>query len=174
MKRGTCEVCGKPIPDTAGPRAVTCGAACSRKRNSLRELERYRSIRDTEAWRATRAEYLAKLRDRRSADPAFDEEIRAANRAATARWLAAVKADPARVAEYRARRQAQRDAMTPEQRAAERATKRGWYASLSREERVRIYYAARALRALERVQGIAADLEQRATTTTPKPDPSHG
>lgn len=174
MTRGPCRVCGQPIPDTAGPRAATCGKACSCELNRRRERERYQAIRDTETWRAKRAEYLNILRDRRNGAPEFDEAYRAARRAANARWRAAVKADPQRVAEFRARRQALRDAMTPERRAAERATKRAWYASLSRAERVRIYYAAQALRALERLQGIAADLGRRAGAQTHKPDTSHG
>ncbi|MFT3758418.1 DUF2116 family Zn-ribbon domain-containing protein [Thauera sp.] len=161
-KHRMCRVCGNQIPLDAGPRALTCSERCSLEFHRQRERERYYLERDTDRWRAVREEYLARLHERRASDSAFDAQIRAAQRQANVRLRAAIKADPIRAAEYKARRQAQRDAMTPEQRAAERARSRAWYASLSREEKVRIYYTARAMRALERMQAIGDELARRA------------
>ena len=159
-----CEFCGHPFGPERGPAAKTCSPECERKRNAEKEKARYYKVRDSETWRAVRREYLDRLRERRASDPAFNAALRAAQREANARLRAAMRADPVRAAEYKARRQALRSAMTVEQRAAERATQRAWYASLSREDKVRIYYIARGMRALERMQAIGAELIRRAQT----------
>lgn len=58
-----CEWCGNPIGAERGPAAKTCSPECSLDRNSARERVRYGRVKDTQAWKATRADYLERLRD---------------------------------------------------------------------------------------------------------------
>lgn len=111
----------------------------------------------TPEWQATRADYLQRLRARMDSDPDYAERMRLAHRQAAQRWLAALDAEPVRLAAYRARKAAWWRSLAPGRREANQA----WYAGLSREERVLYYYEARAARALERRQALADELVRR-------------
>lgn len=153
-----CPICGQPIPERPrgsrhGHPSKACSEACRIERKRRRERERYRAVKDKPEWKTTRAEYLRKLRARLDAAPEFAAIFRAEAAARTREWNARIRAsDPARheamKAEKRAERATWRERLIADPAAweAHKARCRAWYASLSPEDRERIYYAPRRQR----------------------------
>ena len=140
-----CEVCGAWINAQPGQQSPTCSEACRKVRAARRERERYQRVKDTPAWRTTRATYLQLLKDRASGEPEFARVYWAFKRAAQLAWLTRANADPAkREALLQAKREQaaawRADLRTnPAAYLAHLQAARDWYASLSAAERDRIY-----------------------------------
>lgn len=151
-----CPICGAPIPERPrgsrhGNPPKTCSEACRRKRASIRERERYARVKDSSAWKETRAAYLVKLKERLARDPEFAVIFRAEAAARKKEWAAKIRAtDPARHEAIKSAKRAERAAWRralesdPEAWEAHKAKCRAWYASLSEDERDRIFRKPRA------------------------------
>lgn len=154
--RPPCEICGALIPRKRGMPAKTCGAECAAEHNRRRERERYHQIKDTPEWRATRADYLQRLKARLAADPALAEQLRERHRAALQRYRVALEKDPERLEAYRAKQRAWWGNATPEQRERNRARSLEWYRSLTPEERQIYIYDRRRERAQQWLEMASA------------------
>lgn len=153
-----CPICGQPIPERRkgsrhGHPPKTCGEACRKERNSRREKERYRRVKDTDAWKATRQAYLKRLRAKLDGDPELAAIFRAEAASRNRVWLAKLRReDPERHEQLKAEKRAERAAWhqallnDPEAWEAHRAKCRAWYQSLTVEERDRIFKEPRRQR----------------------------
>lgn len=153
-----CPICGNPIPkrkkgNRHGHPPKTCSEACRKERHRRRERARYHEVKDTSAWRDTRRAYLEKLKARLADDPDFLVIFRARASLAVQKWRARIKKeDPSRYAEMklkaRKERAAWRARLVSDAEAwdAYKAKCRAWYASLTPDERERIFYAPRRSR----------------------------
>jgi hypothetical protein len=123
----------------------TCSPDCRAERHRRIERARYPLIKDTEAWQSVRAHHVEKIRLRLKTDPEFAAIHRAFGRAQTAAWKARIDADPAArlvmLEKKRVQAAAFRGALAtdPVAWASHKAKARAWYASLSAEDRERIY-----------------------------------
>lgn len=150
-----CEMCGASIPERPkgsrhGSPPKTCSVACRKARAARREKERYARVKGGQAWQATRAAYIARIKAKLDADPEFAAIFRAEAAERLRDWRARVAAtDPAKheslKAQRRAERAAWRDRMESDPAAweAHKARCRAWYAALSPADRDRIFYAPR-------------------------------
>ncbi|MCD9005209.1 hypothetical protein LDO31_02970 [Luteimonas sp. XNQY3] len=153
-----CPICGGPIPERArgsrhGHPPKTCSEACRKVRASRREQERYARVRQSSAWKETRAAYIVKLKQRMDSDPEFALIFRAEAAARTREWNARIRSiDPARHEQMKAEKRAERAAWRqrlesdPGAWEAHKAACRAWYAGLTDAERDRIFYAPRRIR----------------------------
>lgn len=150
-----CPICWQLIQERPrgsrhGHPPKTCSDACRLERKRRRERDRYHVVKGTDEWKSTRADYLRKLRARLDADPEFAAIFRAEAAARTREWSARLRAsDPSRIeamkSDKRVERKAWRERLESDPAAweAHKAKCRAWYASLTAEERGRIYYAPR-------------------------------
>ena len=140
-----CEICREKIPEKPGQPAKTCGVACSKLRNTKKEKERYQKVKDTTDWKETRALYLAKLADRIAEDPEYAALAHAYAARNSARWKKKEDENPIKRAErlkYKREFSAEwRKALIADPQAydAYKEKCRHWYASLSKEDRQRIF-----------------------------------
>lgn len=153
-----CPICGQPIPERPrgsrhGLPPKTCSEACRRKRASLRELERYARVKNTEAWKETRAAYIVKLKDRLARDPEFAMIFRAEAAMRTREWHFRLRtSDPARHEAMKAEKRAwhaawrKRLESDPDAWEAHKEKCRVWYAGLSESDRDRIFRIPRSRR----------------------------
>lgn len=144
-----CEICGTILPTKPGVPAKTCSPACRAERHRRLERARYHAIKHSERFKETRAQYLQQLKKKLEKDPELAAIVRAYRRAQTAAWKERVDQDPERRAALLAQKRAHyarwRQDLTQDPLAWEehKAKARAWYASLTPEERERIYYAPR-------------------------------
>lgn len=150
-----CEWCGNPIGAERGPAAKTCSPECSLDRNSARERVRYGRVKDTQAWKATRADYLERLRERLAADPEFARRIAQGRREAARRYH--VKLNPEQLEAYRAQRRAWHRNLAPERRAE----RKYWYGTLSPQLKALFLLELREKRALARLKEASQILDTR-------------
>ncbi len=153
-----CPVCGQPIPERPrgsrhGHPPKTCSEACRKIRASQREKARYHKVKDSEAWKSVRRNYLEKLRAKLAADPEFAALFKAEAAARQREWVKRLaEENPDRHAQIRAEKRAamaawrERLMADPEAWEAHKAKCRAWYQSLSTEERARIFYEPRRRR----------------------------
>lgn len=146
-----CPICGGPIPERPrgqrhGSPPKTCSEACRRERKRRVEADRYSRIRDTEHFKQRQADYRAKLKKLLASDPEFAEIFRARERDRLRAWRERLRKEaPGRheaiKAEKRAQAAAWRAALMSDPAAweAHKAKCRAWYASLSEEDRRRIF-----------------------------------
>lgn len=120
----------------------------------MRERERYARVKNTEAWKETRAEYIVKLKERLARDPQFSAIFRAEAAARVREWNARLRAsDPARHEAMKAEKRAERAAWRrqlesdPDAWDAHKAKCRAWYAGLSEADRDRIFRIPRPRKA---------------------------
>jgi hypothetical protein len=146
-----CEFCGHPFGIERGPAAKTCSPECERDRNNAKEKARYQRVKDTPEWRATRADYLGRVKERATRDPEFAERLARNHRDALRRFRAALAKDPDRLEAARAAGREWHRQRTPEQRAA----RKYWYGSLSPELKQLFLLDLRQQRAYERLKEIA-------------------
>lgn len=151
-----CPICGEPIPEKRGIPAKTCSLPCRDERHRRLERERYYKVKDTEQWKQTRADYIARHRKRLAADPEYAELFRAYARESTRKWKNQVDQDPSRreqMLEYKRQWAVERRAIImsdSKQYEAHKAKMREWYHSLSPEERERIFYEPRRTRKMRK------------------------
>ncbi|WP_148237985.1 hypothetical protein [Alicycliphilus denitrificans] len=107
-------------------------------------------MKDTPEWKATRADYLRRLRERAAADPDFAARQAAARRAAVRRYYD--RLTPEQLETYRASRRDWYRNLTPEKKAA----RKYWYGSLSLELKRLFLLELRQARALQRLQEVNA------------------
>lgn len=124
-----CEWCGNPIGAERGPAAVTCSPECQRDRNRDKERKRYRRVKDTDAWKETRSDYLRRTAERAATDPAFAERRAREHREAVRRYWKGLSPD--QLEQYRAVRRAWFKNLTAEQRSL----RKSWYRSLAPEQK---------------------------------------
>lgn len=135
-----CEECGVTIPYKGRMRAATCSDTCRDKRKARREKERYQRVKDTDHFRQVRAEYLARLEQRKAEDPVFAEKLRRSRLISVRRWRKAINADPAKRKAYleahrqRERKRLARIKQNPARYNALLERMRNSYRSLSEEE----------------------------------------
>lgn len=160
-----CPECGKPI--AAGSRAKTCSEACRRERLRKQKRARYELYRGTDEFKAERATYLEKLKERRAADPEFNAQVAAAHKAAVQKAVSKRNADPARRESQLKQMRDWKAGASEEQKEKLRAANRAWYASLSPEAKA-AHIAAKAERRRKRkaTQNGAGD---RITLAGPGP-----
>lgn len=145
-----CEFCGHPFGIERGPAAKTCSPECERDRNNAKEKARYQRVKDTPEWRATRADYLGRVKERAARDPEFAERLARNHRDALRRFRAALAKDPDRLEAARAAGREWHRQRTPEQRAA----RKYWYGSLSPELKQLFLLDLRQQRAYDRLKEI--------------------
>src|SRR5690554_6235056 len=101
-RRRPCEICGALIPHKPGMPAKTCGAACAAERHRRRERARYYQVKDTPEWKATRAAYTKKIKERLKSDPEYAALFRAYSNEKSREWREQIRQSPA-YDEYRER-----------------------------------------------------------------------
>lgn len=157
-----CPICGRPIPERErgcrhGHPPKTCSDACRKERKRRKEKERYHRVKNTDAWKTTRENYLTRLSARLDKDPDFAAIFRAEAAARQREWLARLsRENPERAAQIKAQKRARwagwyRSLLDdPAAWEAHREKCRAWYYSLSPEERDRIFNEPRRKRMRER------------------------
>lgn len=145
-----CAWCGGLIGAERGPAAVTCSPECQLDRNNEKERKRYQRVKDTDAWKETRSDYLRRTAERAAADPAFAEHRARAHREAVRRyWLGL---SPEQLERYRAVRRDWFKNLTPEQRAL----RKSWYRELTPELKRLFLTELRRKRAKPQAQRITS------------------
>lgn len=140
-----CEECGEIIPYKGRQRAATCSDTCRDKRKARREKERYQKVKYTHHFRQVRAEYLARLEQRKAEDPVFAEKLRRSHLVSVRRWRKAINADPAKRKVYleahrrRERKRLARIKQNPARYSALLERMRNRYRSLSEKEYEKCY-----------------------------------
>lgn len=148
-----CEWCGNFIGAERGPAAKTCSPECQRDRNNAREKKRYQTVKHTQAWKETRADYIERLKERLGNDLEFAERYYAARRVALKKYRLELAKDPARLAAYKEKQRAWHRNLTPEQREDKKARNRAWYSSLDPEFKRMFLLQLREQRALKKLEG---------------------
>ncbi|WP_219810288.1 hypothetical protein [Halomonas caseinilytica] len=129
--------------------AKTCSEACRSARAARRERERYAQIKNTDDFKAKRADYLRRLDAAMAADPDLAESVRKTRRRAVRAWRERQLADPALRGKYRMRarqaeqRRLERIRSDPDAYAKHLRKQRAWYHALSDDEYQRIFVSAR-------------------------------
>lgn len=143
-----CEWCGHLIGLDRGPAAKTCTPECQRDRNNALEKARYRKVKDSVEWKATRSSYIDAVKKRMQTDVDFAEHRLAQRKAIYRRFRAKLESDPARLERYRAECRAWHHSMTPEQRAA----RKYWYGGLAADLKALFLADLRKKRARQRLK----------------------
>ncbi|MDN3525620.1 hypothetical protein QWY79_10125 [Halomonas sabkhae] len=144
-----CEECGKIIPHKGRMPAKTCSEVCRSVRAARRERERYDQIKDTDDFKAKRADYLRRLDATMAADPELAESVRETRRQAVRDWRERQLANPELRGKYRMRaqqaeqRRLERIHSDPDAHAEHLRRQRAWYHALSDDEYRRIFVSAR-------------------------------
>ena len=147
------EECGTVIPFYGRVRAATCSDKCRKARACRIEKERYRRVKDTPEWKATRVAYLERLALRIAEDPELAARLTEANRQKVRRWRARQNATLEGRRRYREMQrrhnatQARRLANDPAAYAAKIEKQRAWYRSLSEADYQRIFVEPRRVKA---------------------------
>ncbi|MDT8895500.1 hypothetical protein RSO41_12620 [Halomonas sp. I1] len=144
-----CEECGTIIPYKGRMPAKTCSKGCRSIRAARRERERYDQVKDTNDFKAKRADYLRRLDDAMAADSKLAESVRETRRQAVRDWRERQLANPELRGKYRMRaqqteqRRLERIRSDPDAHAEHLRRQRAWYHALSDDEYRRIFVSAR-------------------------------
>jgi len=147
-----CEWCNGFIGAERGPAAKTCSPECQRDRNNDLEKKRYQRVKDTQAWKDVRADYIERLKARIAQNPEFAQKWIEARRKAVRKYRAELEKDPERWAVYQEKQRQWHHNMTPEQRENKRAKNRAWYASLTPDFKRLFLLQLKEQRARKRLQ----------------------
>lgn len=145
-----CPICGQPIAERPrgsrhGHPPKTCSEECRKERNRRRGMERYQRIKGTPEFKEAYAARSAKLRAQLQSDTEMLALHRAYAAARVRQWRARAVADPLRHEELKAASRAHYRKWRAELESdpvaweAHMAKCRDWYASLTPQEKARIY-----------------------------------
>lgn len=140
-----CVVCGVIIPAKPGQRAATCSKACAAQHIKIRGKDYYRRVKDSPAYKETHARAVESYKQRMQTDPEFFKVWRAYYRHQNLLERQRINADPALRESYLASKREyyriwrDRIMSDPGGWEALKFKARKWYASLSDDDKKRIY-----------------------------------